>query len=194
VLLKGGGEFASHPAWSPDGKRLTYQTNSSDFGDDDQVWQSKLDGSDAKRVADGGRDPVWSPDGNRIAFIDDGATCSRIRSANPDGTAPRTLFEPTGGCDAAPRDVDISPDGRRLVFTGSRGGNKSDVFIMRLSSKPKQLTKGGFEGDPVFSPDGRTVAFDSSGIETIPAGGGKARVLLDKNRVEGNPAWQPLGR
>jgi Tol biopolymer transport system component len=58
-----------------------------------------------------------------------------------------------------------SPDGRRIAFGASpifpgEPGFHTDIWIMRADGTHKrQLTRGGFDGEPVFSPDGRRIAF-----------------------------------
>src|SRR5690606_18819925 len=63
-------------------------------------------------------------------------------------------------------DMDISPDGRQLVFT-----LLGNIFIMpAVGGKAMQLTKGmSWDRHPKWSPDGKTLAFlsDGTGTENI---------------------------
>jgi dipeptidyl aminopeptidase/acylaminoacyl peptidase len=59
----------SHPRWSPDGKRLLFQSNRSGSA---QLWVMNLDGGEPMQVttlSTGASDGIWSPDGKRIAFV-----------------------------------------------------------------------------------------------------------------------------
>ncbi|MFH1171883.1 MAG: hypothetical protein V1778_05105 [bacterium] len=57
------------PAWSPDGRRIAYQSGADGCQD---VWIMNADGSHQRQLTHfPGRDrhPTWSPDGRRIAFV-----------------------------------------------------------------------------------------------------------------------------
>lgn len=58
-----------HPTWSPDSKRLAFESNrDGEF----QIYTLSLDGGEAQRVttlATEANQPVWSPDGGHLAFV-----------------------------------------------------------------------------------------------------------------------------
>ncbi len=59
----------SHPRWSPDSKRILFQSNRSGSL---QLWVIDADGGEARQLthlSTEASDPVWSPDGKRIAFV-----------------------------------------------------------------------------------------------------------------------------
>jgi len=107
-----------------------------------------------------------------------------------------------------------SPDGGRIAFASKRapGSDRNlnrDIYLVeaRAGATPTQLTT--FEGDddqPVFSPDGRSIAYYRGGdpryyayiqerIAVIPAGGGASRVLTEAiDRPVRDPVWAPDGR
>ena len=93
--------------------------------------------------------------------------------------------------------VDISPDGRTLVFD-----LLGDLYTMPITGGRATLLLGGpaYESMPRWSPDGRRIAFtsDRDGIEnlwTMDAGGGNLRqVSRDRERQVSNPAWTPDGQ
>jgi Tol biopolymer transport system component len=63
--------YASHPAWSPDGRRIAFQGR---FSDDAQggIYTVNVDGTDLQRLADQANwseSPAWSPDGKFVAFV-----------------------------------------------------------------------------------------------------------------------------
>jgi len=70
-LTNAPGKKDSHPRWSPDGKRIAFESNRSGDG---QLWVIDLDGGEARQLttlSTGAGNPVWSPDGKQIAFVSD---------------------------------------------------------------------------------------------------------------------------
>jgi Tol biopolymer transport system component len=103
-----------------------------------------------------------------------------------------------GGSYSAPR---ISPDGTRLaVVTRSKDGAR-DIWIHDLRSGTRsQLTKEGASFDPVWTPDGREIAYASTrlgGIRIfrIRADGSSAPVHVPTGDFGACPlSWSPDGR
>lgn len=58
-----------HPRWSPDGKRILFE---SDRSGDNQLWIMDVDGGEARQlttISTEAGNGIWSPDGNWIAFV-----------------------------------------------------------------------------------------------------------------------------
>jgi Tol biopolymer transport system component/DNA-binding winged helix-turn-helix (wHTH) protein len=102
------------------------------------------------------------------------------------------------------RDVypQYSPDGRKLTFYSDRTapGPQTQIWVADADGRnQQQLTfKPGFVGTPHWSPDGRTIAFDSwaSGdyeVYTISAEGGKVQQLTHGSS-DGFPTWSRDGQ
>ncbi len=88
-----------------------------------------------------------------------------------------------------------SPDSTRIAFAATRdpdlgSGDTSDIWVVNLRDKfqKKLVDTPGPDGNPVWSPDGRQVAFETaagqqyhfylnSHIAVVPADGGKPRVI-----------------
>jgi len=93
--------------------------------------------------------------------------------------------------------VDVSPDGRTIVFD-----MMGDIYTMPIAGGRATLLLGGhaYETMPRFSPDGSRIAFtsDRDGLEniwTMDTGGGDLRqVSRERERQVSNPAWTPDGR
>jgi TolB protein len=175
------------------------------------------DGSGQQRLTrNGGSDdgPAWSPDGQRIAYVSYRNSDDRrhIYVMNADGSDKRQLSHPLGlwhDWDPA-----WSPDGGRIAFTRSRGSwskrctsSCDDVYVMNADgSAPRNLTPGVASGQtPVWSPDGRTIAFQSdpdrdgnSEVYLVNADGSGQRRLTrtpaDESWSWSPPAWSPDGR
>ena len=171
--------------------------------------------------------PVWSPDGRRIAFVSgrgpcietnhlrglpDGTSDVDISVANADGSGLRTVTSGPG-VDCAPA---WSPDGEKIAFTRSlvrREGDKVvgvdfDVYVVNADgSEERKLTRDAQSFGPIWSPDGRKIAFWSGpdgngGVYVMNADGSKRRLLTDGGAVLRHQigrnlihvAWSPDGR
>ena len=87
------------PEWSPDGKRIAFQSNR---GGNDDIWVMEADGSGLVQLTNNAvRDakPSWSPDGKRIAFHRDvaylGEVHAELFTMNVDGSDVRMLSVPS---------------------------------------------------------------------------------------------------
>ena len=102
-------------------------------------------------------------------------------------------------------DPQVSPDGKHVVYVLSeldRATNKSnsDLYLIALiGGEPKRLTTApGADNHPRWSPDGKSIAFNSSRsgsmqIWILPIDGGEARQVT-KLPIEANgPVWSPTG-
>lgn len=94
------------------------------------------------------------------------------------------------------RDVRISPDGTEIVFC-----YKGDIYKMPAKGgKATQLTtQDSYECTPVWSPDGKQIAFASDrygnfDVYVMPANGGTARRLTTNSAGELPSAFTPDGK
>ncbi|MGH9468222.1 MAG: prolyl oligopeptidase family serine peptidase [Terriglobales bacterium] len=145
--------------------------------------------------------------------------CSGSRSA---GTAPAAAFTPpplSSGPALHPTDlyrlrsvgpVEISPDASRVAYTISYSDRKgrpySRVWIMNLATRQQvELNHGEPARDPVWSPNGQTLAFEGGtgkqvGLWIAPADGGTATYLAPVKGTNDplpsaslSPVWSPDG-
>jgi Tol biopolymer transport system component len=94
------------------------------------------------------------------------------------------------------RDPSISPDGKRLVFTAL-----DRLYTMDFpNGTPKRLTSDTVhEQNPVWSPDGKWVAYITWGngggyVQRVKSGGGKPDRLTSDPAFYQAPAWSPDGQ
>jgi serine/threonine-protein kinase len=193
------------PQWSPDGREL--------------YWISDRDGSRdvyRQRISAGGA-PEGTPlrlttgtdaqgislsrRGDRMAYSRL-STWSGIWSIPVPARGPvsiRGATRITTGNETI-EDVDVSADGRWLVFDSDRNGNP-DLYVMPAAGgEARQLTTdpaGDFSGD--WSPDGRTIVFHSlrggnRDIYTVGADGTGLHQWTSAKAEELDPDWAPDGK
>ena len=156
----------------------------------------------------------WSPDGQEIAYVDreEAFFSGRLNLLRFDGASGRRLGEPTtlytapvdrgGGWSI--RGAVWSPDGKTLATVLQNSGWNHLYLLPAKGGAPKQITDGDFEDeDPVYSPDGETIAFisnrglpESSNLWLVPARGGEARqaAKFDVAGIVTQPQWSPDGK
>src|SRR4030095_3481559 len=91
----------------------------------------------------------------------------RVSTAQPDSPDVTTLDIPRGNLYGGPglgRQLDISPDGKRIVYVGQAGKGSRTLFVHTIGEKAPAEIPGidaGNRGvrDPTFFPDGRYVVY-----------------------------------
>ncbi|MBN2008618.1 PD40 domain-containing protein [candidate division KSB1 bacterium] len=173
-------------SWSPDSKRIVFAAKASDQDALHivNVKKKKIEKS-IKMDLDGVFSPSWSPDGDEIAFMGTHYGQGDIYAYN---LKTKTLRQITDDI-YSDLDPSWSPDGTQLTFISDRSSNlerdhrvphykiydknfyNTDVYIINSDgSNIRQITKTpANELSPVFSPDGKKLAYtsDRSGIQNI---------------------------
>ena len=126
--LAGTDAFELDPAWSPDGRVVSYSRQVAGDWRRSSIWVVRRDGGGARRLARG-QFARWSPDGRRLVLDaptagSDGDLFVLDRSGRVRArlTATPELEQPAGW----------SPDGRYVLFTRFRSdGRGANVFVRR---------------------------------------------------------------
>lgn len=195
-----------HPRWSPDGSLIAFAAQ-----DQRNVPVSVVapDGSGLRALATGPAGPsafddfpAWSPNGRRLAFLRRGVRGEQVFVVGVDGTGLRRVTR------ESPRSVFFQYDGpswlngRTVVFSSHLLDNDFDLYSVRSDGVALlRLTANDVdEREPVWSPDGRRIAFTRgregrSAIWTMAAGGRDARRASPSSAGSAvSPSWSPDGR
>ncbi len=131
------------PSFSPDGSRIAFRSERDGGG----LYIVSTLGGQERRIADRGTAPRFSPDGSLISFVEDAPWAPgggrRMFLVSPDGGAPRP-FQPGFTAHVIPTSSGViwSPDGRHLMFYGSRSGQREtrDWYVAPVSGGPAVRT------------------------------------------------------
>jgi Tol biopolymer transport system component len=197
-----------NPVVSPDGERIAFAWTgeAADINEKEIYVQMVGSGSPLKLTDAPGKaeTPVWSPDGRRIAYLrtggkDNGYYAAPALPGLERKLAPAVDPPPRmGGCN-----FDWSPDGKSLVIADRpAGGSQRTLYLLDLSTGAKTGlgVEAPFVANPVFSPDGRRIAFIrgpsflSHDIYVMPTAGGEAQRLTEDGRWVAGLAWSADGR
>jgi Tol biopolymer transport system component len=184
------------PRLSPDGRRIAVAIDDQET----QVWLYDISRDALSRSTFEGNanlHHLWTPDGKWIAF-----------QSNQEG--PQNLFwqlaDGSGGLERLTTSESVhipasfSPDGQLLALSESSATVSGDISVLQISDrKVTPFLRTAFtESAPMFSPDGRWLAYVSneSGrnevyVQPYPGPGGKWPISTGGG-IE--PRWNPNGR
>ena len=199
------------PAFSPDGKELAFAWQGEDSKDSNiyNIYVQLLGAGTPLRLTSASvqdEHPTWSPDGKFIAFQ---------RDSKPAGYY---IVPALGGPERKLADADIpdlsggglswSPDGQYLAVAdrapGSQSGEAVTISYISIESGERRKSNielpGPFVQAPIFSPDGKYLAFISGAgflstdVYVAPVTGGKPRMLTSVHAYLRAVAWTDDGR
>ena len=175
--------YDAEASYSPDGSQIVFASNRAAFESDltgrakemfdidpafmNDIYIMNADGSNVRQLTDepgydGG--PFFSADGTRICwrrFSEDGAT-AEVFTMRTDGTDIKRLTN-IGAMSWAPY---FHPSGDYLIFTTNKHGfGNFELYLVRSDGQgqPVRVTyTDGFDGLPVFLPDGKRLSWTST--------------------------------
>jgi Tol biopolymer transport system component len=187
-----------HPALSPDGTQVAFESDRSGQFD---IWIIGVNGLNLRQLTTHPGDdtwPAWSPDGRRIAFAStrDDPAGEIYTVAATGGAVTRVTDNPATDTQPA-----WSPDGKTIAFTTTRfhpGGSaatRDDVATVPAGGGV--VTRVATGEQPAWSPDGRKLAYvtrtnDPSGDIVVRTLANNATVTVagDANRAQTHPTWR----
>lgn len=182
------------PAWSPDGKRISYVGYERGYS---AIYiQTPKTGELLKFVGEKGINsaPSWSPDGTKVVV-------TLSYETNPDlyviDLASRTKKRITDN-PAIDTEASWSPDGSQIAFLSDRGGSAQVYMVSPNGGDARRVTFEGRRNEqPRFSPDGKSLAlvnFDGSSyrIALLDLASGSMRVLSE-GPLDESPSFAPSG-
>lgn len=178
--------------WSPDGKRIAFSAS------DPESAEHK---ARKKKYGD-------------FQIIDGDYTMAHLWVLDVPAAEDSALPKParlTSGDDFTVDSFRWSPDGSRIAFDATKDpaladGGTRDIYFLNVADKSlKKLGTPGPNENPVWSPDGTQIAYNSSNgdpyfffsnsaIDVVAAGGGKPKILTSK--FDEDPRlleWSPQG-
>jgi len=191
---------------SPDGKKIA-------VGFENKLWMMPKSGAlgpdypGTPQMLDTGEIEVdmvgftWSGDGQWIAFngkkVEEGY--QRIYVVSADGGTPRQVIRNNRDVRIVNYRMSLSPHGKTLAFSSIAEGQVYIYTIPVEGGVPKRLVETPAR-EPVFSPDGKTIAYvedkdlgrGGGGLWTVPADEGTPTLVAEAGNAS-SPVWSPDG-
>jgi Tol biopolymer transport system component/DNA-binding winged helix-turn-helix (wHTH) protein len=193
------------PSWSRDGKRIVFEC---DEFNGSSIWSIPSSGGEPRRIIPNqgnAFDPIFAPDGKSVYFSRAGLWQIRIapESGEPLGE-PARVPGASGPGPTILRYMSMSGNGKRMAYSALT--QNSNIWSLALSGDSVQAgavptpvtrdsnTRNNF---PVFSPDGRRIAYTSwragvgADIWTMDPDGGNPAQLTTNPANDLIPSWFP---
>ncbi|MGE5420337.1 MAG: S41 family peptidase, partial [Chloroflexota bacterium] len=148
------------PAWSPDGKYISYYSDAS--GEYELYLLENNKGSKPRQVTTGSSawkyQPTWSPDSKYLLFSDRTLKLRMVEASTG------KISDIAQGYAQEIRSYSISPDSKWIAYCREGENMESAIWLYDVATgKSRQATGGVFADDnPVFSHDGNYLFFTSN--------------------------------
>jgi tricorn protease len=159
-LTESQGVREIYPAWSPDGKYISYYSDLT--GEYEFYLLENKEGAKPRQVTFNSSawkyEPLWSPDSRYLLFLDRTLKLELVEASSGKVTNVDHATQ------SEIRNYNFSPDSRWIVYTKEGGNTNSAIWVYDVSSGNKQQVTDGTFSDfsPVFSLDGNYIFFASN--------------------------------
>ncbi len=204
VSITEGSSLNISPQWTPDGQGLLWLSNRDGARDlyHARLTRSKTPVGAPDRVTTGLNVHTFtlSRDGRQLAYASL-VSNANIWAVDLPGTEPASIRDavPLTRGNQIVEGIDVSRDGRTLVFDSNRGGN-SDIYRLTVGDmEPVRLTTDPApDFMPRLSADGQKILFHSMraghrDVFSIRTDGTAEQALAAGPQEEMNPDWSPTG-
>jgi Tol biopolymer transport system component len=191
------------PTYSPNGERIAFVGQGED---EDILVMNAKDGSAQENLTNTPpvngyevreRDPAYSPDGTSIVFYKETFRPHDVdlHKMNANQTGAKPAIEQITDYPGKEYSPDWSPNGQKIVFYQETSTKGLRIFTISPDGTDRQLVVQDGR-DPVFSPNGRKIAFTRDGhVYTVnPDGTGVTEVSASPQGTglrENLPNWGP---
>jgi serine/threonine protein kinase len=198
----------SSPAVAPDGRRLAFTSEATDF----DLVLMPLNGSPMRTFLSSTRnelDPASSPTGAQYAFVSDRSGSQEIWVRSEEGASELGGFERplvtdadfSGSRTMVLGSLAFSRDGRHLAYQRFADGGYRIWLSTLAGGTPVPLTTGdSYQDGPTWSPDGEWVAYINGSknaawsLNKIRVGAPSPTVMMTGISPFARPQWSPDGR
>jgi tricorn protease len=148
-----------YPAWSPDGKYISYYSDLT--GEYELYLLENKKGARPRQVTSGSSawkyQPLWSPDSRYLLFSDRTLKLRLVEAATG------KISDIDHATSNELRTYNFSPDSHWITYNKEGSNEKSAIWVYEISTgKKQQVTDGEFsDNTPVFSFDGNYIFFAS---------------------------------
>ncbi|HEX7847891.1 MAG TPA: hypothetical protein VF476_18955, partial [Chitinophagaceae bacterium] len=160
-LTNSSGAYDQFPAWSPNGKWISYW---SDKSGEYELWLTETQSGTEKKLTDFGKgmgfQQFWSPDSKKIAFINDLQEIKILTVATGESvTVDKTTLQPYSSLRGFR--LSWSSDNNWLTYSKTGDNLNSAIYLYSIADKKLHKVTAGFYNDsyPVFDPTGKYLFF-----------------------------------